>query len=122
MLKNLWRIVIPIFIILLLVAMTLYAGFITIDTDDGIVDGNWPLEPVIIDPTGDSIIPEQDIVSVWVGSDDIVPNEYYFRLKRDDIENDGNYHFIADLDCNNNGNFDDDVDKRIIYIAMLKRM
>lgn len=116
MFKNLWRIIIPIFVMLLLGVMTLYAGFITIDTDDGVVDDNWPVDPFITDPTGDAVS-GHDIVSAWVGSDDIIPNEYYFRLQREGIEIDDNGHFIAELDCNNNGSFDDDVDKRIIYVA-----
>lgn len=92
-----------------------YAAFISIDTNDGGVDTNWPAAPFRNDDSGDAST-GYDIIDFWVGTDANPPTQYFFRADLDAAMSGTNPFLEARLDCNNNGIFDEAVDVLVDYV------
>lgn len=92
-----------------------YAAFISINTNDGAVDVNWPATPFRNDAAGDASA-GYDIINFWVGTDANPPTQYFFRADLDAAMSGTNPFLEARLDCNNNGNFEEAVDVWVDYI------
>jgi hypothetical protein len=90
-------------------------AFFAINTDDGVVDGNWSA-PSATDPQGDVSEANADITRGWFSLDAPTPTTYYFRMdvSSGPIGSSGSAYVW--LDCDQNGSFvDTGIDKKIGY-------
>jgi hypothetical protein len=129
--RNSRRALLTVSLTLVIVLMTFtlaYAAFFSINTDDGLIDPNWPAAPFMTDPAGDAASIGNDIINFWFGSDGNPPSEFYFRADLAPAVPPGNpsagdggmgplVFLIAKLDCDNNGSFVDDVDMWVVFNA-----
>ena len=90
-----------------------YAVFISIITDDGLLDGGWPVDPFPVVAVGGED-PGYNIQAFWVGTNADPPTEYYFRADLDAAMPAGGF-LEARLDCNGDGDFVDAVDVLVDY-------
>jgi hypothetical protein len=117
-LKHVWVAIALTLIIVLMTFTIAYAAFISINTNDGLVDSNWPATPFLTDPTGDAA-PGEDIQNFWVGTDANPPTVYFFRAQLATwMPTTSNYFLETRLDCNNNGSFFDSADVVVDYSPM----
>ena len=106
-------------VIALISASVACAAFISINTNDGLNDSNWPTTPTITDPNEGSINDNYDILNFWVGTDAATPGMFYFRAELAGIlpSCPGCGDFLeARLDCDNDGDFFEAADILVEYI------
>jgi hypothetical protein len=105
-------------VLALLVVSVAYAVFVTVDTNDGVVDSHWGTA-AITDDAGDSTCAGGsfgDITNVYIGSSGTTPtDEFYFRVQGTGFSTGSTGRGAAHLDCNNNGSFTDSVDRVVVY-------
>ena len=99
---------------LLVFSSVAYAAYVTINTDNTVVD-NWSAVPVLYNDGGD-VTANYDIADAWMGNDAASPSEFYFRVN---LQGTGRLPIDsvleARLDCNRNGFFNEAVDITIYY-------
>ncbi|MBN1538110.1 MAG: hypothetical protein JW908_15340 [Anaerolineales bacterium] len=102
-------------LIVILSVTVAYAAFITIDTTDGVVDGDWSTTAFLSDPADDAD-DTYDILNFWVSTNGSSPTEFAFKVELDNwMTTSGNDFLEARLDCNHDGDFIDTEDLYIDY-------
>lgn len=101
---------------MLMLPVVVLAAFISVNTDDGIIDPDWAsVTTFFTDPSNDALPDEYEIKQAWIARESD-SSMYYFRvilygqLPLDNISG-----IEARLDCNNNDIFTDAGDKIIVY-------
>ena len=92
----------------ILLVTVAYAATTTIDTNDGSVDANWSQVTMLRDDPDDDGNTYAEIDSVWIGNNSSL-DTFYFRVDSL-MQSPDDELFVAKLDCNQNGNYDDAVD------------
>lgn len=95
-------------------AVIAYAAINPVDTNDGALDAGWGTPHISADPNEVAFLDSVDINNAWIATDTSTPTEFYFRIETyaatASLRN-----FRVELDCNNNGNFAEVVD-RIVFV------
>jgi hypothetical protein len=103
----------------LLAVSVVYAVFITVDTNDGVVDSNWGTA-FVTDPAGDSVCAAGsfgDITNAYIGSSGTgTTDTFYFRVQGTGLSTGFTGRGVAHLDCNDNGIFTDSADRQVVYV------
>jgi hypothetical protein len=98
----------------LLVTTTAYAVTVTINTNDGHIDGNWGSVTMLRDdPDGDAVSSDRDIDAVWITNENDY-SRYYFRMDYVGTPH-GDYIPVAKLDCNLDNDYTDPEDVWVYY-------
>ncbi|RMH01310.1 MAG: hypothetical protein D6706_02025 [Chloroflexi bacterium] len=125
MLKRVWRLIVIVLGVMFAGGVTaVHAIYLTIDTNDGMVDTNWTNaapDPYMTDGAGDTtatISPEViDLLTAWVATDGSASTNYlYFRVDVTDASNPPVVHRVgAVFDCDNDGVVDPFNDLMVTY-------
>lgn len=95
-------------------AVIAYAAINPVDTNDGALDAEWGTPHISADPNEVTFLDSVDINNAWIATDTSTPTEFYFRIETY-AATAALRNFRAELDCDNDGNFAEAVD-RIVFV------
>jgi hypothetical protein len=112
-----WALGVALLVALLVTGVAL-ADYITVNTDDGVLDSAWAGRSIFInDPSGDNTGTAQyDLLEIFMGESGTNPTDYFYFLVQVNANNFTTVlNIAANLDCDNDGNFVEADDRRVLY-------